>query len=553
MPGKEEARRGYSLYRATVHKNRETFYVAMRLADEDFVNSMTMKKESVYIVPLGGGELMAIPVTHVGEVVRPTDFSVLSDGIWVQAEGDHAAYSVSALTFRERGGFAGYRFCELLETYLSYLELEAPGTRPEGTLFGDLAKLYDKFRGSGDMLGVSSLVEGDHKAAQKLYPAGEIPAAVQQIILDLFRTTDIEEHFQVLPAYEQNFTSQGTVEFQGVFYRIREDIISQDAVARLVSEYLRDHYRYTLSPNISEGASAMEAFLLKAKEGYCVQFATAGTLILRGLGLTARYAEGYVASEYAYTVTVDEGDTLYKTYPYVCTVLDSDAHAWTEIWLEGFGWQSYEMTPGFETLNRFNTPYYGGGDVTPPTTKNPEQEEPDHDEEDPGGVVQPDFKIPWGAIALWGSLLLVLLLMILGIHRFTAALQRHRRRRRSLLKRAREERRDKTEENSPASASTARELVDALTPALALFVPMPKDGELPSDFASRVGESLALPEGSPDAEQAVRAMMMCIYRKSLSKEEIELLADFLLALTKKAKAEFSFFKKVQIFLIRRIL
>ena len=56
-------------------------------------------------------------------------------------------------------------------------------------------------------------------------------------------------------------------------------------------------------------------FLAKNKKGYCTHFASAGTMILRYMGIPARYVEGYV---FSYTDMINDGtlleDASYEEY-----------------------------------------------------------------------------------------------------------------------------------------------------------------------------------------------------------------------------------------------
>ena len=84
------------------------------------------------------------------------------------------------------------------------------------------------------------------------------------------------------------------------------------------------------------GADPISYFLETSKEGYCVHYASAATLILQSLGIPARYVTGYVAFPEDFAQT-EQG--------YTATVIDERAHAWSEIYLEDFGWVPLEMTP----------------------------------------------------------------------------------------------------------------------------------------------------------------------------------------------------------------
>lgn len=86
------------------------------------------------------------------------------------------------------------------------------------------------------------------------------------------------------------------------------------------------------TPAPPEGEDYVEWFLTE-RRGYCMHFATAGALLLRTMGIPARYVSGYV---------VDVPRTGYAVVP------DSAAHAWVEVYLDGYGWYPLDFTPGFE-------------------------------------------------------------------------------------------------------------------------------------------------------------------------------------------------------------
>lgn len=110
-----------------------------------------------------------------------------------------------------------------------------------------------------------------------------------------------------------------------------------------VIDYMILNYSYSLTPEKPSGSyeSDLDSFLLETKEGYCVQFATAATLLLRSLGMPARYVQGYIA-ENSVKTTDDDGNVLYTS-----TVRDSNAHAWVEVWMDGMGWRTFDVTPQY--------------------------------------------------------------------------------------------------------------------------------------------------------------------------------------------------------------
>ena len=76
----------------------------------------------------------------------------------------------------------------------------------------------------------------------------------------------------------------------------------------------------------------------ESHRGYCVHFASAATLLLRTQGIPARYVSGYVT-------TIPSSSLDQNTREYTTRVVDSNAHAWVEIYLYGYGWYPVEVTP----------------------------------------------------------------------------------------------------------------------------------------------------------------------------------------------------------------
>lgn len=156
-------------------------------------------------------------------------------------------------------------------------------------------------------------------------------------------------------------------------------------LAQGVAEYLKRKGSYSLElDKLPAGEDAVEYFLENDMEGFCEHFASAGTLLLRELGVPARYVGGYI---------VKQSDMSKAAGGYEATVMDSAAHAWTEIYLENYGWVPIEMTPG-----------YGGGSEAPqepedvePTaepTLPPEEEPTTSPEEEPDATPEEPTEVP---------------------------------------------------------------------------------------------------------------------------------------------------------------
>jgi len=113
---------------------------------------------------------------------------------------------------------------------------------------------------------------------------------------------------------------------------IRGKDTEYDKVAALYRYFSRENgFSYSLqAADPTGGASAISAFL-KNKTGYCQQYAAALAWMAREAGIPARVAFGFTRG------SARDGDT------YVLT--NRNAHAWTEVYLDGFGWIPFDATP----------------------------------------------------------------------------------------------------------------------------------------------------------------------------------------------------------------
>jgi len=100
-----------------------------------------------------------------------------------------------------------------------------------------------------------------------------------------------------------------------------------------ISSYLQAHYRYTLDLKGPVPADPLASFLFVQRAGHCEYFATAMTIMLRTLGIPARYVTGFAPGEYNNLA----GDYIIRA---------SDAHAWVEVYFPGYGWLTFDPTPG---------------------------------------------------------------------------------------------------------------------------------------------------------------------------------------------------------------
>lgn len=131
------------------------------------------------------------------------------------------------------------------------------------------------------------------------------------------------------------------LELVGVSARVRNLAAQVTASARTpydkaiaLQRFFRDGFTYNLDVPPGHGENAMERFLFQTRQGYCEQFAGTFAAMARSIGLPARVAVGF---------TWGEPDRFERD---VYRVKAKHAHAWPEVYLDGFGWVPFEPTPG---------------------------------------------------------------------------------------------------------------------------------------------------------------------------------------------------------------
>ena len=96
--------------------------------------------------------------------------------------------------------------------------------------------------------------------------------------------------------------------------------------------YLRTRFGYTLTQPDPPPKDPLAYFLLRRRAGHCEYFATAMTVMVRSLGIPARYINGFLLGEYN-----DVADSY--------IVRASDAHSWVEVYFPEYGWIPFDPTP----------------------------------------------------------------------------------------------------------------------------------------------------------------------------------------------------------------
>lgn len=165
-------------------------------------------------------------------------------------------------------------------------------------------------------------------------------------------------------------------------HELTEGMDSEYEMVRAIETYLKEEggFRYSLreTQETPPGEDYVDYFLFDTKVGYCDNFSSAMTVMLRAVGIPARWAKGFTPG----TLQTDaDGEEYYQ-------VSNSNAHSWTEVYFPSFGWIPFEPSPSFfqpmthpEPMGRIGGEMYSFDDSDVLDVTNEEQEEEQANEE----------------------------------------------------------------------------------------------------------------------------------------------------------------------------
>lgn len=112
-------------------------------------------------------------------------------------------------------------------------------------------------------------------------------------------------------------------------------------IVRAIETYLKEDggYRYSLLDveATPQGGDYVDHFLFESQVGYCDNFSTSMTVMLRSLGIPTRWTKGFTPGSLIENENAD---------PYFL-VDNSNAHSWPEVFFPSYGWVPFEPSPSF--------------------------------------------------------------------------------------------------------------------------------------------------------------------------------------------------------------
>jgi len=103
-----------------------------------------------------------------------------------------------------------------------------------------------------------------------------------------------------------------------------------DFIRAVLAKFRNEKYYYTLEPPRLQ-LDSVDDFMFNTRRGFCEHFASAFTVLARAAGIPARVVTGY------------QGGEINPMTGYI-VVRQSDAHAWSEVWLPPQGWVRVDPT-----------------------------------------------------------------------------------------------------------------------------------------------------------------------------------------------------------------
>ncbi len=123
--------------------------------------------------------------------------------------------------------------------------------------------------------------------------------------------------------------------------KLKDDSNQQNTINNVLNYFATQNFYYSREPPLLYD-NPIDEFLFETKRGYCEHYASSFTVLMRLAGIPARVVTGY------------QGGQLNPIDNYM-TIRQSDAHAWSEVFLEEKGWQRIDPTAAIPPGNIENT------------------------------------------------------------------------------------------------------------------------------------------------------------------------------------------------------
>lgn len=156
--------------------------------------------------------------------------------------------------------------------------------------------------------------------------------------LEALRQTDMEKYESLGAEFDRYLQLPDTLpqRVRDLAHDITDIVPTAYEKARAIETYFKlNGYTYSTTGVAipTETEDYVDQFLFETKVGYCDNFSTSMVVLMRSLGIPARWVKGFVTGD-----AID--NTTYE-------ITNNEAHSWVEVYLVGIGWVPFEPTIGF--------------------------------------------------------------------------------------------------------------------------------------------------------------------------------------------------------------
>lgn len=184
----------------------------------------------------------------------------------------------------------------------------------------------------------------------------------------------VKETYLTVPSYLKSYL-RDFIEENNIQGMEKDGAYARYCVAQEINDFLNENYTYSLSGE-NRGEYAIVQFLNESKSGHCSLYASSMTLLLRELGIPARYCTGFSI----YPSKID-GHTV--------ELKERNLHAWVEVYIEELGWVTFDPTAAAVSENVV----YGDSQPNRPTSPKQDTTEESKETESREDINQiPDLK-----------------------------------------------------------------------------------------------------------------------------------------------------------------
>lgn len=149
------------------------------------------------------------------------------------------------------------------------------------------------------------------------------------------------ERYLKLPTSNTDSPDSNLYKSRLLMNKLKDSYNPQNTVNNVLNYISKQDFYYSRQPPLLYN-NPIDEFLFETKRGYCEHYASSFTILMRLAGIPARVVTGY------------QGGEMNPLDNYM-TLRQSDAHAWSEVYLEGKGWVRVDPTAAIPPGNIENT------------------------------------------------------------------------------------------------------------------------------------------------------------------------------------------------------